>query len=52
MGIAPTGKRVSLTGVRTFRIAEGKIAEYWVLWDWPGLWQQLGASPRKRVVPR
>jgi predicted ester cyclase len=48
MGLAPTGKRVTLTGVRVFRIAAGKIVEYWALWDWQGLWQQLGARPPQR----
>ena len=52
MGIAPTGKRVALTGVRTFRLAGDKIAEYWVLWDWHGLWVQLGASPKVRSFGR
>jgi predicted ester cyclase len=47
LGIAPTGRRVTFTGMRTFRIVEGKIAEYWVLWDWLGLWQQLGTIPQR-----
>ena len=45
MGIPPTGKRVTFTGMRVFRIANGKIAEYWVLWDWLGLWRQIGIMP-------
>jgi predicted ester cyclase len=51
MGIAPTGRRVTFTGMRTFRMVDGKIAEYWVLWDWLGLWQQLGTIP-PRHQPR
>jgi predicted ester cyclase len=45
MGIQPTGRRVRFTGMRTFRFESGKIAEYWVLWDWHGLWRQLGRKP-------
>ena len=29
MGIAPTGKRVTLTGIEILRIADGKIVERW-----------------------
>ena len=32
-GIAPTGRVVEWTGIRIFRIAEGKIAEHWANWD-------------------
>ena len=49
MGIGPTGRHVTFTGMRIFRIADGKIAEYWVLWDWVGLWQQLGAIPTRAM---
>lgn len=45
MGVRPTGRRVAFTGMRVFRFVDGKIAEYWVLWDWLGLWQQLGEIP-------
>lgn len=51
MGIPPTGRHVTFTGMRIFRIAEGKIAEYWVLWDWVGLWQQLGTIPSRAQPP-
>lgn len=43
MGSAPTGKRVSTTGIVVSRIAGGKIAEEWLEWDVLGLIQQLGA---------
>jgi predicted ester cyclase len=29
MGLAPTGKRVLLTGIEILRIADGKIVERW-----------------------
>jgi steroid delta-isomerase-like uncharacterized protein len=41
-GIAPTGRVVSWTGIRIFRIAEGKIVEHWANWDDLSLLQQLG----------
>ena len=45
MGIAPTGKEVTVTGMSLFRLADGKIAENWVQSDLLGLLQQLGAIP-------
>jgi steroid delta-isomerase-like uncharacterized protein len=44
-GIAPTGKRTTLTGTTTFRVANGKLAEHWINWDTLGLLQQIGAVP-------
>lgn len=43
MGIAPTGKRVTFTGVCIDRIIDGKIMEEWEEWDALGLLRQLGA---------
>jgi steroid delta-isomerase-like uncharacterized protein len=43
MGVAPTGRHVTFTGMRLFRIAENKIAESWVNIDERGLQEQLGA---------
>jgi steroid delta-isomerase-like uncharacterized protein len=43
MGLAPTGKRATWTGIAIDRIADGKIAESWVNWDMLGMLQQLGA---------
>jgi steroid delta-isomerase-like uncharacterized protein len=45
MGIAPTGKKLEITGISMVRIADGKIAEEWVSWDGLGLLQQLGVIP-------
>lgn len=42
MGVAPTGRDVTFTGMRLFRIAENKIAESWVNIDERGLQEQLG----------
>jgi steroid delta-isomerase-like uncharacterized protein len=44
MGIPPTGKPVVFTGIRIFRVAGGKIAEGWVVWDTFGLMKQIGQS--------
>jgi steroid delta-isomerase-like uncharacterized protein len=44
-GLPPTGKRVTNSGINIFRIAEGKIAEVWDIWDRLWLWQQLGVLP-------
>jgi steroid delta-isomerase-like uncharacterized protein len=43
-GIPPTGRVVTWTGIRIFRIAEGKIVEHWANWDDLSLLQQLGDS--------
>jgi predicted ester cyclase len=42
MGVAPTGRHATFTGMRLFRIAEKKIAESWVNIDQLGLLEQLG----------
>jgi steroid delta-isomerase-like uncharacterized protein len=46
MGIPPTGKRVSATGIEIDRIKDGKIVESWFSSDMLGLMQQLGAIPQ------
>jgi steroid delta-isomerase-like uncharacterized protein len=43
MGIPPTGKRISFTGIYIARIANGKIVEHWGEEDSISLLQQLGA---------
>ena len=45
MGVAPTGRHVTFTGMRLFRIAENEIAESWVNIDERGLQEQLGTVP-------
>lgn len=45
MGMPPTHKTVSFSGIYIFRIANGRIAEVWNLWDRLGEWQQLGILP-------
>jgi steroid delta-isomerase-like uncharacterized protein len=45
MGIAPTGRTVSVSGINIFRVAGGRIAEQWEELDLAGIFQQLGAFP-------
>jgi steroid delta-isomerase-like uncharacterized protein len=44
MGIAPTGNQVEVTAVGIWRVAEGKIAEAWVVFDALGMMRQLGVA--------
>ena len=45
IGIAPTGKQITLTAISIRRIEGGQIAEEWVELDMLGLMQQLGVVP-------
>jgi steroid delta-isomerase-like uncharacterized protein len=45
MGLPPTGKSITMTGIEMFRIKEGKIAELWGEANLMGLMQQLGIVP-------
>ncbi|MDX1664068.1 MAG: ester cyclase [Candidatus Promineifilaceae bacterium] len=45
LGIAPTGKEVTITGTDIVRIENGKIAEMWHVEENLGLMRQLGAAP-------
>jgi steroid delta-isomerase-like uncharacterized protein len=40
-GVQATGNRVSYTGVALFRIADGRIAEAWIVGDTQELWRSL-----------
>ena len=51
MGIAPSGRRVSIEGIRIDRIENGKIAESWMQMDTMGLLEQIGALPKLRREP-
>ncbi|KPL90528.1 ester cyclase [Herpetosiphon geysericola] len=43
-GIAPTGQTVDVAVYRMYRLAQGRIAEHWALFDTAGLFQQLQVS--------
>jgi predicted ester cyclase len=45
MGIPPTGKRVTFTGIWFARLKGGRLQEQWVSFDALGLLRQLGAIP-------
>ena len=45
MGIEPTGKQVTVSGVTISRLEGGKIVEEFQNWDTFGMMQQLGAIP-------
>ncbi|MFQ5880662.1 MAG: ester cyclase [Dehalococcoidia bacterium] len=45
MGMAPTGKQVTMTAIDIIRFAGGKAVEHWGNTDELGLMQQLGAVP-------
>lgn len=42
MGIPPTGRRIEVSWIAIYRIADGKLAEHWQQIDELGLRRQLG----------
>ena len=44
-GIAPTGKKVTITGIIITRVEGGKVVEEWEAFDQLSLMQQLGVIP-------
>jgi predicted ester cyclase len=42
MGIAPTGRKISISGMSMARIQNGKFVETWDSWDQLGFLTQLG----------
>jgi predicted ester cyclase len=45
MGIAPTNKHATVTGVDIDRYQDGKVVEAWASYDMFGMLQQLGVVP-------
>jgi len=45
MGVPPTGKRVTVSGIDICRIADERIVEYWQELDTLSMLQQIGAIP-------
>jgi len=45
LGVEPTGKQATVTGITIDRVEGGKIVETWTNWDTLGLLMQLGAVP-------
>ncbi len=48
LGIAPTGKKVSVQGICVIHAAGGKLVAGWNSWDQLGLLRQLNAIPAPR----
>ena len=46
LGVPPTGKQASWTGIEIDRIEEDKIVETWLIADLLGMMQQLGVIPQ------
>jgi steroid delta-isomerase-like uncharacterized protein len=46
MGVQPTGKQVTVSGLTISRLKGGKIVEEFSNWDTFGMLQQLGAIPQ------
>jgi steroid delta-isomerase-like uncharacterized protein len=44
-GIAPSGKRIRVTGIGIFRFSGGKVVESWDNFDQLGMMRQLGVVP-------
>jgi steroid delta-isomerase-like uncharacterized protein len=45
LGIAPTHRKVSISGISIHQLADGKILDTQAIWDALGLLQQLGVAP-------
>ena len=45
MGLAPTQKRATVTGIDIDRYQDGKVVEAWTSYDMYGMLQQLGVAP-------
>ncbi|MDQ3928978.1 MAG: ester cyclase [Chloroflexota bacterium] len=50
-GVPATGRRVVVTGMDLWRIADGKAAEHWDSIDNLGMLQQLGVIPAPDAAP-
>ena len=48
MGIAPTGKEMTVTGISIIRIIGGKIAEEWTFFNLLDYYQQLGMEMKPK----
>jgi predicted ester cyclase len=45
LGIAPTGKRVEIRYMDFWKVTDGRIADNWVMVDFPHVLRQLGVDP-------
>ena len=51
LGIAPTGRRVTATGIGIVRFRDGRMVERWQNMDSVGLLQQFGATATAPTTP-
>ena len=47
MGVAPTGREISLQGINVWRVRDGRITERWGRLDELGFLRQLGVVPSR-----
>ena len=47
-GVPATGKEITYSGINIFRVANGKLAETWDIFDRLWIWQQMGVLPPTR----
>jgi predicted ester cyclase len=52
LGVAPTERRIQFSGINIYRFDGGKFAEVWQLWDWAGVFRQLGVLDVKTTSIR
>jgi predicted ester cyclase len=45
LGVAPTGRRLTMSGIAIHRITDGRLVEHWSQIDLLGLLQRLGVVP-------
>jgi len=50
MGVAPTGKAITMESLHLWRVAEGRIVAHWNKGDQLGLLRQLGALPAAQAA--
>jgi steroid delta-isomerase-like uncharacterized protein len=51
MGIPPSGRQFTITGIDIHELRDGRMAEHWHVVDLYGLLQQLGAIPAPNATP-
>lgn len=51
LGFPPSGAKVEVAAHDLYRMADGKIAEEWVVMDQLGMLQQMGIIPRRDDLP-
>jgi predicted ester cyclase len=45
-GIAPTGRQWEATASAWYEVRDGKIADFWINWDWLAIYEAIGAVQR------